>query len=56
MIQIKKLWTLQMSTDTAVLVTSLIVDRWRKYEEIAWVDEPELKGKIKRKSVQKRGY
>ena len=45
-----------MSTDTAVLVTSLIVDRGRKYEEIAFVDEPDLKGRRKGESVQIEGF
>jgi len=54
--ELRNLGTLQMSTDTAVLVTSLIVDRGRKFEEIAWLDEPELKGKIKGESVQIEGF
>lgn len=54
--ELRNLGKLQMSTDTAALVTSLIVDRGRKYEEIAFVDEPELKGRRKGESVQIEGF
>ena len=54
--ELRNLGKLQMSTDTAVLVTSLIVDRGRKYEEIAFVDEPDLKGRRKGESVQIEGF
>lgn len=53
---IRSLGRLQMSTDTAVLTTSLIVDRGRKIEEIAFIEEPEIEGKRKGESVQIEGF
>ena len=38
----RNLDTVQMSTDTAVLVTEIILNENRKFEEIPFLDNPEL--------------
>lgn len=56
---IRNLGSLQMSTDTAMLVTSLVLEKGRKLEEIPYVDEPEIQGKEKKgvkESVQIEGF
>lgn len=56
---IRHLGSLQLATDTAVLVTSLILEKGKKLEEIAFVEEPEVQGKENkgvRESVQIEGF
>ena len=50
---IRSLGKLQMSTDTAVLVTKLIIENQRRYEDIPFIDEPEI-NKIEK--MKKKGY
>lgn len=56
---LRNLGVMQMATDTALLVTSLIIEKGRKYESIEFVDEPELLSPKKvgvQESVQIEGF
>lgn len=56
---LRNLGSLQMSTDTAMLVTSLILEKGMRLEEIPYVDEPEIQGKESKgvkESVQIEGF
>lgn len=51
-IEMRHLGSLQLSTDTAILVSKLILENKMRFESIPFVDEPEIKGKVNEDGVE----